>query len=144
MHKVSIVRKGDFDLVTPMEFQAIMDGNLKHLVRLREHNYKIGDTRHLLEVDSDGTYGREAAVEVTYITSDDTPCALSPEALDAKMCIISIKPVSGHHLGYQALGDMVMRPAVVGGEPETLARIQSIIVLVCSFGTLQMWVAGKR
>ena len=47
-------------------------------------------------------------------------------------------------LGYQALGDMVMRPAVVGGEPETLARIQSIIVLVCSFGTLQMWVAGKR
>lgn len=37
--------------------------------------------------------GRKQRVEITYITSIDSPCALSREGLDPELCILSIRTV---------------------------------------------------
>lgn len=75
-------------------FQAIKDGSKTHDMRdLKDRDYKIGDILTLEEYDPfSGKYtGDECEVEVTYITSADTPCAFSSAALAPGFCILSIK-----------------------------------------------------
>lgn len=75
-------------------FQAIKAGVKTHDLRdMKDRDYKVGDTLLLREYDPfDGVYsGDTVAVEITYITSVDTPCAFSSAVLDRDHCILSIK-----------------------------------------------------
>lgn len=75
-------------------FKAAVAGVKTHDIRnLRERDYRVGDTLILQEFDQTvGKYtGNEQAFEITYITSCDTPCALSSACLDHEFCILSIR-----------------------------------------------------
>jgi hypothetical protein len=77
-------------------FQAIKRGDKLHDMRdLKDRKYKVGDTLVLHEYDPfKGAYtGDTCRVEITYITSADTPCAFSSSALASGYCILSIKKV---------------------------------------------------
>ena len=80
----------------PWFFQAIKDGTKTHDLRDKiDRDYKVGDTILLREFDPrSGEYsGDMVTVEITYITSDDTPCAYSSSGLGKDYCILSIKVV---------------------------------------------------
>lgn len=80
----------------PAYFQAMLDGNKKHDMRnMKDRDYRIGDTLRLQEYDPfEGKYtGREALFEITYITSIETPCALSGAMLDNSGCILSVEKI---------------------------------------------------
>ena len=89
------MQKFDHELKSwPRFFQAIVDGEKKHDLRSKiDRDFKIGDILKLREYDpfGDGYSGREFYVEVTYITSNDTPCALSSMALDRDCVILSLR-----------------------------------------------------
>lgn len=75
-------------------FQAIKRGDKLHDLRdKRDRDYKVGDILVLQEyMPFEGQYtGDEVKVKVTYITSNDTPCAFSSSALDRDYCILSLK-----------------------------------------------------
>ena len=75
-------------------FQQIKSGKKLHDLRdMRDRNYKVGDELTLLEYEPFlGCYtGEELTVEITYITSNKTPCAMSSSALDNNFCILSLK-----------------------------------------------------
>lgn len=77
-------------------FQAIKRGDKLHDMRdLRDRKYKIGDYLRLYEYDPfKGEYtGDMCTVQVTYITSADTPCAFSSSALAPGYCILSLRLV---------------------------------------------------
>lgn len=77
-------------------FQAIKAGKKLHDLRdLKDRDYRVGDILTLREYDQfAGTYtGDQLDVEVTYITSNRTPCAFSSSALDSDYAILSIKLV---------------------------------------------------
>lgn len=77
----------------PRFFQPIVEGRKKHDLRdKRDRPYAVGDTLTLQEYDPfDGVYtGREQDVEVTFITSNDTPCAFSNAYLARDAAILSI------------------------------------------------------
>lgn len=81
----------------PVFFQAIADGIKKHDVRDKtEHNFKVDDVICLLEYDPfKAAYtGRSIKVQITYITSNDSPCAFSSGGLDKKLCILSYERAS--------------------------------------------------
>lgn len=78
----------------PEFFQAIKAGTKTHDLRdMRDRDYKVGDVLVLQEYDPfKGEYsGDECKVEITYITSNNTPCALSSAVLDKGYCILSIR-----------------------------------------------------
>jgi hypothetical protein len=77
----------------PHFFQAIKRGEKLHDLRPKDRNFKVGDTILLQEYDPfEGKYtGEEWIVYITYITSMDTPCALSSSVLDKDYCILSIQ-----------------------------------------------------
>lgn len=78
----------------PCYFQPMVDGHKKHDMRnMKDREYKIGDKMLLQEFDhTNGEYtNREALFEITYITSVNTPCALSSAMLDNNACILSLK-----------------------------------------------------
>lgn len=77
-------------------FQSIKNGTKLHDMRdLKDRKYKIGDFLILKEYDPfKGEYtGDSCKVEITYITSADTPCAFSSAALAPGFCILSLKLV---------------------------------------------------
>lgn len=85
----------------PRFFQPIVDGHKLHDLRdKRDRPYAVGDTLTLQEYDPfDGRYtGREQDVVITFITSNDTPCAFSSAMLDRDAAILSLRlvgPVRG-------------------------------------------------
>lgn len=74
-------------------FDAIVAGNKTHDLRKMDRDFRIGDHVILERYDNiNGVYtGEKATVEVTYITSEKTPCAFSSSVLDKGYCILSIK-----------------------------------------------------
>lgn len=80
----------------PAFFQAIKRGDKLHDMRdLRDRKYRVGDRLILQEYDPfTGSYtGDECTVEITYVTSADTPCAFSSAALAPGYCILSLRLV---------------------------------------------------
>lgn len=76
-------------------FDAIKAGNKRHDLRKMDRNFVVGDTLLLQRYDNiNGVYtGEELEVEITYITSNATPCAFSSAVLDRNFCILSLKPL---------------------------------------------------
>jgi uncharacterized protein YqfB (UPF0267 family) len=77
-------------------FEAALSGQKTHdLRRISDRDYKVGDIMILQEFDqTKGIYtGRELPVEITYITSNNTPCALSSNGLDRDVCVLSIRKI---------------------------------------------------
>jgi hypothetical protein len=77
-------------------FEAAVAGIKTHDIRiLDERDYKVGDTLVLQEFDqTEGAYtGREQAFKITYITSRNTPCAMSCACLNRDFCILSISKI---------------------------------------------------
>jgi hypothetical protein len=77
----------------PAFFSKMITGVKKHDMRdKRERDYKVGDRVLLREYDpfGGGYTGRAAVFLITYITSNDTPCAMSSNALDRDACILSV------------------------------------------------------
>ncbi len=77
----------------PWFFEPMCSGKKKHDMRdMRDRPYKIGDRMLLREWDPrNGQYtGREAIAMITYITSNEAPCAMSSTALDRNTCILSL------------------------------------------------------
>jgi hypothetical protein len=75
-------------------YEAAVNGTKTHDVRyVNERDYKVGDLLLLQEFDhvTQKYTGRQCFVEITYITSDINPCALSRNALDRGYCILSIR-----------------------------------------------------
>jgi hypothetical protein len=75
-------------------FQAFKRGEKKHDMRdMIDRDYKVGDELFLEEYDPfKGEYtGEVLRMKITYITSRDTPCALSSVALDKNYCILSLE-----------------------------------------------------
>ncbi len=80
----------------PYLFEAAIAGIKKHDIRnMDERDYKVGDTLVLQEFDqTKGEYtGREQAFRITYITSRNTPCAMSSVCLNRDFCIISFEKI---------------------------------------------------
>jgi hypothetical protein len=88
----------DYDVKSwPWFFEPMIAGTKKHDMRdMRDRPYKIGDRMLLREYDPRGTgyTGRSALAIITYITSNETPCAMSSTALDRNVAILSLD-VSG-------------------------------------------------
>src|ERR1700730_18449961 len=73
----------------PHLFEATLAGFKTHEVRrLGDRDYRVGDRLRLQEFDpATATYsGRELLVRITYVTSAQTPCALSEECLHEDFC----------------------------------------------------------
>lgn len=79
----------------PHFFQAIKMGFKKHDLRIKEkeRDFKIGDTVILLEYDPfKGAYtGQSLTAKITYITSNDLPCAYSSAMLARDAVILSLE-----------------------------------------------------
>lgn len=77
----------------PAFFSKMITGEKKHDMRDKsERTYAVGDRVLLQEYDpfGGGYTGRCALFEITYITSNDTPCAMSSNALARDACILSV------------------------------------------------------
>lgn len=74
-------------------FDAIKDGRKLHDLRKLDRDYNVGDILVLQKYDNiNGNYtGDEIEVEITYITSNKTPCAFSSSALDRDYGIFSLR-----------------------------------------------------
>lgn len=80
----------------PYLFEAAVTGLKTHDIRnLGERDYRAGDTLVLQEFDqTKGAYtGRECSFVITYITSRNTPCAMSSACLDRDFCVLSITKI---------------------------------------------------
>jgi hypothetical protein len=78
----------------PEFFSAIVAGEKKHdLRRADDRAFRVGDTLLLREFDPDTKRytGKKQRVRITYITSSESPCALSTVALREDFCILSIE-----------------------------------------------------
>jgi len=81
----------------PAFFRAIKDGTKPYDLRdMSDRVFAVGDVLTLREYDPfAGAYtGEQLDAEVTYITSRDTPCALSSLALDKNCCILGLRVLS--------------------------------------------------
>ena len=77
----------------PQFFEAIRLGLKTHDLRSKkDREFKVGDTLILLEYDPiNGVYtGRTVECTVTFITSNEYPCAYSSAVLDRNAVILSI------------------------------------------------------
>lgn len=78
----------------PVFFQAIKKGVKTHDLRSNhDRDYKVGDELVLQEFDPvTGTYtGDEIVCRITYITSNQFPCAYSSAYLSRQAVILSLK-----------------------------------------------------
>jgi len=78
----------------PAFFHAILRGDKLHDLRRKEnHDFQVGDLLQLNEYDPfAGKYtGRSLDRTISFITSNDTPCAYSSAALDRDYVILSLK-----------------------------------------------------
>ncbi|MFB9286716.1 DUF3850 domain-containing protein [Pseudoclavibacter helvolus] len=74
-------------------FGPIAAGDRVHELRRNDRDFRVGDIMCLLEWDpqlSEAT-GRQVSVEITSITSDDVPCAVSDVGLTPGFCILSVR-----------------------------------------------------
>lgn len=77
----------------PWFFEPMVAGKKLHDMRDKtERPYQVGDRMLLREFDPRGVgyTGREAVAMITYITSNETPCAMSSNALAKDACILSV------------------------------------------------------
>ncbi len=84
----------------PAFFSKMVEGIKKHDMRdKRDRNYTVGDRMLLCEYDpfGGGYSGRWAVFEITYITSNDTPCAMSSIALSGDACILSVRLIEASY-----------------------------------------------
>lgn len=83
----------------PQFFQAIKKGLKKHDLRSMDRGFKTGDIVTLKEYDPIlGKYtGEELEAVITFITSEETPCAYSSAVLQRGYCILSLEVVSATH-----------------------------------------------
>ena len=81
----------------PHLFEAIMAGQKRHELRRNDRDYRVGDVLILREyLPASGEYsGRQLTVEVTYLTSTSTPCAISDSVLMDGYCILSVRLLEG-------------------------------------------------
>jgi hypothetical protein len=79
----------------PQYFRPIMEGLRTHELRRNDRGFEVGDSIVLEEFDPVGQEytGERCEVEITSMTSQGQPCAMSSEALDPAFCILSIKRV---------------------------------------------------
>lgn len=80
----------------PQFWLAIYNGDKTHDIRSKaDRNFSVGDTVRLEEFDPfKGLYtGRHLDARITYITSNDTPCALSSVVLDRDYCVLSLQVI---------------------------------------------------
>jgi hypothetical protein len=79
----------------PQFFERILSGEKTHELRRNDREYCVGDLVRLQEYDQNREEytGRELKVRITYITSENLPCAMSKNALHPDFCILSIKKV---------------------------------------------------
>lgn len=78
----------------PQFFQPIVEGRKLHDLRSKEgRDFQVGDVALLREYDPvAGDYtGRACQCLITFITSNDTPCAYSSAALARGYAILSLK-----------------------------------------------------
>jgi len=78
----------------PHLFEPLFRGEKTHdLRRSDDRDFAVGDTLLLREFDPalQAYTGRECSVEITYITSEACPCALSEEALGRDFSILSVR-----------------------------------------------------
>ena len=78
----------------PEFFTEILTGKKCHDLRQSiDRVFEVGDHLRLREFNRkiEQYTGRETIVEVTYITSQISPCAYSETALNKGFCILSIK-----------------------------------------------------
>lgn len=77
----------------PHFFQAIKAGMKTHDLRMNDRDYAVGDTMMLQEYEPFGLgyTGNEVLVEITFMTSNDTPCAISSAVLNRSACVLSIR-----------------------------------------------------
>jgi hypothetical protein len=76
-------------------FVPILSGERVHELRRNDRNFQVGDFLNLHEWDSVRSVptGRIASAQITSITSDDFPCAVSDIGLVPGFCILSIRLV---------------------------------------------------
>ena len=83
----------DYELKSwPWFFDEMVAGRKKHDMRdKRERDYTVGDLILLREYDPRGLgyTGRTASMVITYITSNDTPCAMSSNCGSFPMCVVT-------------------------------------------------------
>lgn len=94
----------------PEFFGQIASGAKTHeLRRCDDRDFAVGDELFLREFDpKEQTYtGNSVIVVITYITSAESICAFSPQALDKRFCIMSIAPTT------QAASEEVERDCLV-------------------------------
>jgi hypothetical protein len=77
----------------PQFFQPILDGTRCHELRRNDRNFSVGDVLELHEYDplSHSYSGRVCSADVTSMTSNEVPCAVSDVALNPDFAILSIK-----------------------------------------------------
>ncbi|WGY01802.1 DUF3850 domain-containing protein [Nocardioides sp. QY071] len=93
-------------------FRPIVAGERSHELRRNDRDYQVGDILILREYDPEaGDYtGSACEAVVTSMTSQERPCAVSDEGLNAGFCILSIRVTAmTEDLG----GRGVRRPASV-------------------------------
>lgn len=80
----------------PHLFEAVRLGQKFHELRRNDRRYRSGDLIILCEFFPErGEYsGRRIALEITYITSDVNPCAISASALMKGYCILSVRALN--------------------------------------------------
>jgi Domain of unknown function (DUF3850) len=82
----------------PQYFAPIREGRRTHELRRNDRDFQVGDTMLLEEFDpqTQKYTGETCEVEITSMTSNIQPCAVSSEALDPAFCILSIRHVVKH------------------------------------------------
>jgi uncharacterized protein YqfB (UPF0267 family) len=75
-------------------FDKILEGKRTADIRSKkDRTFKVGQICRLEEFDPvSGLYtGRTCSVEITHITDNTTPCAMSSSVLDRDYCVLSIR-----------------------------------------------------
>jgi hypothetical protein len=82
----------------PTFFRPIITGERAHELRRNDRDFHVGDILRLQEYDpiSQSYTGATCDAEVTSMTSDEMPCAVSDEGLRSGFCILTIRVVSNH------------------------------------------------
>lgn len=77
----------------PQFFGPITAGDRLHELRRNDRDFRVGDVLRLNEWDPklQQATGRTALLEVTSITSDEVPCAVSDLGLAPGFCILSVR-----------------------------------------------------
>ncbi len=88
----------------PEFYREIVTGSKKHdLRRADDREFEVGDIVRYREWDPLRQIytGSTLLAKITYKTGANAPCALSPQALDPKFCILSIEVVKEEHDEFQ-------------------------------------------